>query len=214
MNIVARDDRKKGAGRVLASALPAAGMTLGLFLVMDQLVRVGEIELKAPERRVLASITPERKPSDPPRSDREQPVFIDVAPPPANVPVGKPDAQTIPFAPPVLSAPQADIPAGVLEPIRTAVRVIERERAIPVRNPIPDYPTRALSRELEGECEVAFSIDAAGRPYDINATCTDDVFARSSINAVERALFAARTKNGVPAGQENLVYPIQFTLND
>ncbi|MAK60723.1 MAG: hypothetical protein CMK09_07070 [Ponticaulis sp.] len=205
-----------GAGRrIVASFIPAAGLTLGLFVVMDRLVDVGEIVLPEPEFRTLASLTPPKdEPEEPDREKRDRFEPIEAAPPPKTDPLKPIEPGSVSFQVAEFRVPDVGDVRGKMAPIIQPVAVMVRERATPVRAPIPDYPQRALTSGLEGQCDVVFNIDAAGRPYDVEAECTDRIFLRSSENAVSKSLFAAKLKNGVPVGQENLVYPIQFTLND
>ena len=204
-----------GSGRILASLIPAAGLTLGLFVVMDRLVDVGEIILPEPEFRVLASITPSEDKVEEPVSDTRD-IFdpIDATPPPRRDPLKPLEPGSIVFQVADYRVPDVGEVRGELTPVIQTVSVMVRETATPIRAPTPDYPSRALMSGLEGSCDVVFNIDAAGRPFDVEANCTDRIFERSSENAVSKSLFAAKLKNGVPVGQENLVYPIQFTLND
>ena len=208
-------ERHQKSGRVSACFIPAAALTFGLFWVMSQLIEVKEVTLEAEKFRTLADIVlpveTQPLPEDESLSWTE---LTEVVPPPDNRKISKIEPGSLVFEISAPAVPVSRIPVGAMEPVRMVVTTIERERAIPVRHPVPDYPRRAQVNGLEGQCEVTFSIDAAGRPFGLAARCSDDVFARSSVQAVERALFAARVKNGVPVGQTNLVYPIHFELNE
>ncbi|MAT35764.1 MAG: hypothetical protein CMK06_11610 [Ponticaulis sp.] len=204
----------ESVGRLAAGLIPAAALTFGLFVAMDRLVDVGEVKLSEVELRPMASIVLPPEKADVLVRDRKPPEKLPDVVPPKTRAVTRQNPGEIVFDFAVFESPVSDLPIGVTEQVYQPVSIIGRERALAVRAPVPDYPQAALRRGLEGECEVVFSVDAAGRPYSASATCTDKIFVRSSETAVERALFAARTKNGVPVGQENLVYPIHFTLND
>ena len=199
--------------RLILSAFPAIGMTAGLFLIMDNLVRVDDIQISERNYRpIMESIVPE---IDVPviHHTRGDVRPIETAFIPAREPVVQTNPNQISFEVPVFQAPVISVPTGQIGPVTTG-RGFIREEAVAVRQPVPDYPSSALSRGLEGECEVVFAIDPAGRPYDLVANCTDEVFARSSVQAVRKALFAAKVSDGVPVGQKNLVYPIRYELND
>lgn len=214
---VLRDTRSDFSkiGRFAASFIPAAGLTFGLFWAMNQLVQVKEVVLETSEFRPLSNVVlPDEVPETIFETDTQKFDPVEVAPPPANTVIETPLLKGLVFQVSDYGAPVTTIPKGILEQVRVDVSPIGREMAIPIRQPVPDYPRRALERGLEGQCDVEFSIDAAGRPFGLVANCSDEVFARSSVQAVERALFAARVKDGVPVGQGNLVYPIQYDLND
>mgnify|MGYP001981554005 CR=1 FL=1 len=202
-------------GRLPASLISAAAITLGLFFVMDRLVDIGEVKLaERTYRSPMIHVLKPEKPLKPRAPDLSAPVPMDVTPPPRTQQVARLEAGDIFFAPPVIAEPVSAVPRTSMEQVIGPVRTIDRRTAVPVRNPVPDYPTRALTRNLEGHCNVTFSVDAAGRPYDLTADCSDEVFRSSSLRAVERALFAAKMSDGVPVGQDNLVYPIYYSLND
>lgn len=202
------------AGRLAASFIPAAAFTLCLFVVMDRLVSVGEVHLSERTVRPLVSITP--LPEEPQTLIRREPVerISEVQPPPRLDPVRRPNSGEIGLAPVELLTPTPEIDPGPVGDFAGTIVVIGRETGVPVRAPIVEYPHRALTRGIEGDCEVSFSIDAVGRPFGVSASCTDEIFARSSARAVEQTLFAAPVRNGVPVGQGNLVYPIQYRLED
>lgn len=202
------------AGRLAASFIPAAAFTLCLFVVMDRLVSVGEVHLSERTVRPLVRITP--LPEEPQTLNRREPIELisEVQPPPRMEPIRSPSSEGVVLEFSEFPAPEADFDPGAIGDLgRTEVR-FERATGVPVRAPIVEYPHRALTRGIEGDCEVSFSIDAAGRPFGVSASCTDEIFARSSARAVEQTLFAAPVRNSVPVGQGNLVYPIQYRLED
>lgn len=199
--------------RIFLSALPAIGLTVGLFLFMQTAVHVDEIKLKDQEYRpVLSVVLPEIE--EPIIRDKKPDVVVieDVAPPKYR-PQNPLETGPIEFGAVDLPSPDPVLVVGSLDNVMPSQMNFERERAVPVRRPVPDYPPVALRKGLEGSCEVNFSIDAAGRPFNVDAICTDRVFESSSERAVRKALFAAKVINGQPVGSDNLVYPIEYGLN-
>lgn len=84
----------------------------------------------------------------------------------------------------------------------------------PIGHPIFTYPSRAMEQGLEGNCAVSFSVDTRGRPYDVNAECSDTIFRREAVRAVSRMKFLpAVTENGRPGERENVIYPVEFGLS-
>lgn len=199
--------------RLFLSALPAIGLTGALFLFMQNAVNVDEIELKDQAfRPILSVVLPKVDPPIIREKVREIVIIEDVAPPNYR-PLNPLETGPIEFGVVELPSPDPILSAGSLEQFMPRQMAFERETAVPVRQPLPDYPPVALRKGLEGSCDVNFSIDAAGRPFNVEAICTDRVFESSSERAVRKAMFAAKVSNGQPVGQDNLVYPIVYDLN-
>ncbi|MBR9834458.1 MAG: TonB family protein, partial [Alphaproteobacteria bacterium] len=93
------------------------------------------------------------------------------------------------------------------------VAISDRD-AQPIRPPLPTYPTRAAERGVEGSCDVRFDVDTRGRPYNVQATCTDNVFKREAERAVSRVEFAPKIVRGAAAERKNVVYPLEFKLSN
>jgi len=55
-------------------------------------------------------------------------------------------------------------------------------------------------------------VDDRGKPYNVSATCTDNVFVREAERAVGNVEFAPKIIKGKPARRSNVVYPISFNL--
>lgn len=202
------------AGRLAASFIPAAAFTVCLFLVMDRLVSVGEIEFSERSFRPMVRVTPLPEQTENLFDNEPIELISEVQPPPRLDPVRSLSSERVVLDLQELPAPISEFNPGPIGNLGRTEVVIGRETGVPVRAPIVEYPRRALTRGIEGDCEVSFSIDAAGRPFGVSASCTDEIFARSSARAVEQTLFAAPVRNGVPVGQGNLVYPIQYRLED
>ena len=98
----------------------------------------------------------------------------------------------------------------------TAPSVTERgdRDAKPIQPPIINYPTRALERGITGSCEVAFHVDTSGRPYNIDAICTNNLFRREAMRALSRVEFTPKIINGTAVERRNVVYPLVFSLAD
>ena len=90
------------------------------------------------------------------------------------------------------------------------------ERPTPARRPsvIATYPKRAFERGIEGECEVIFSIDEFGSPFNIKPTCTNDVFLEEAKKAVARARFEIHVVDGSPHERHGVGQIITFELPD
>ena len=84
--------------------------------------------------------------------------------------------------------------------------------AQPIRPPVPSYPQRAWELGLSGSCDVRFDVDARGKPYNVVATCSDDIFKTEAERAVSRVEFAPQIVRGEAVERRNVVYPLDFNI--
>ena len=89
----------------------------------------------------------------------------------------------------------------------------EAEFVQPIQPPVPSYPLAALEANLEGACDVYFNVDEEGYTFDIRARCSHQSFCDEAKRAMTEVVFAPLVKDGKPAIRENVVYPIEFTLD-
>ncbi|MCA8901431.1 MAG: TonB family protein [Hyphomonas sp.] len=198
-----------GVSRFAASALPAAPMTVALFLAMNHLIRT-DLELPpALEMRPLPPLAmPE--PVDLTPNVRPKPVLNDVMdlPPPPAISTVRTDSAPMP--PVSLDPALPDLPLQAVSFTPLAASPIGERVPTPVRPPLPVYPTSQASRGAEGDCEVRFSLSPRGLPFDVVATCTDPGFEREARRAVSKAEFLPQIRDGQPVESHNLVYPLEF----
>lgn len=100
------------------------------------------------------------------------------------------------------------------EKARSFLEELEHSTPPRRRSVIATYPKRAAERGIEGKCEVAFSVDQSGIPFDIKPTCTNDVFLEEAEEAVARARFEVRIVNGSPRERHGVGQIITFDLPD
>ena len=197
--------------RFALGALPAAGVTAGLFLAMAGLIAVDFKPAEAETTRLIGTITPpaieeteiKKRPKPKPIETANQP------PPPPRLTASKSevDLPVLDF-PPVL--PKIDHgPVGELigKPV-----VYSEQQVLPIRPPLVTYPRPAIDRGIEGECSVSMDVSAKGRPYNVVAVCTDSVFEREAVRAVSRVEFRPRLIDGVAVERRNVIYPLSFSL--
>lgn len=84
--------------------------------------------------------------------------------------------------------------------------------ARPIEPPRPFYPVLASMVRLEGACIVRFTVNARGRPVEIEPSCTHIVFCQPAREGVGRAIFEPARLDGRPVNRPNVVYPIEFRL--
>jgi len=69
----------------------------------------------------------------------------------------------------------------------------------PLTKVAPDYPRRALSRHLEGDCTVEYTVLADGRvsdPQVVPGACEEQIFVRPSLAAAKDFVYQPRMING------------------
>ncbi len=200
------------ARRSLVALLPAAIVTGILYLAMDRMIIVEEVQLaKAPER-TLAVITPMIEDTTDPLPTRTQPERMDAVTPPPPPKLGiQRDNVVLPVVNLTGSAPKALDFVGIRKIAYPPAAIGDRGLVV-IRPPVPAYPSSAAVRRLEGKCDVRFDVDSRGRPFNVNAVCSDDVFKRAAERAVASAEFAPRIVDDRPVERRNVVYPVNFSL--
>ena len=193
----------------------AVPIVYALFMLMNYLISVKEVRLDESEQRVLSAITPQQQDSDVRVRQRSKPKRIDSAqkpPPPPKVSATK--SQIDLPTPRIEGAAPTDLNLGRMDSLAIDPVAISDRDAQPIRPPTPSYPQPAAERGTEGSCEVRFDVDTRGRPYNITATCTDNVFKREAERAVSKVEFAPKIIRGQAAERKNVVYPLEFKLAD
>ena len=119
-----------------------------------------------------------------------------------------PTPETIPFGPSSSPLVGQWYPAqGQMQ----AAMVLHGATGVPQRF-YRHFAAWAAERGIEGSCDVRFDVDTRGKPYNVEADCTDRVFKREAERAVSRVEFAPKIIRGQAAERRNVVYPLQFTL--
>jgi protein TonB len=199
-------------GRYIFSIVTGTIVTLSLLFVMQLLIATGVSALTKPrERAVLdfvrvkrnenlntADLTPE-KPPKPPETPPETP--------PQDLDNIDPDAPTIDIARPTVNA-NTDIggPGGM--------NIAEGDY-LPIVRVAPVYPSRALSRGLEGFVDMSFTVTSAGTVKDpIVLQSTSSLFERAATRAVLKFKYKPRVVDGVPVEVPGVKTRITFELED
>lgn len=87
---------------------------------------------------------------------------------------------------------------------------------LPIVTVQPQYPTRALSRGIEGWCLVSFTVTVNGtveNPVVVDADPVD-VFDNASLRAVTRFKFNPRVEDGEPVPVEGVQYLFRYNLDE
>ena len=198
--------------RYAFSILIGMVVTLSLLFVMQLLIASGKQALTDPrERHKLefvrvkrnenlntADFTPEKPPKPPETPPETPPQELD------NI---DPNAPTISIRPPQISA-DTNIggPGGM--------NIAEGDY-LPIVRVAPVYPTRALTRELEGFVDMSFTVTTAGTVKDpIVLQSTSSLFERAATRAVLKFKYKPRVVDGIPVEVVGVKTRITFVLED
>jgi protein TonB len=199
-------------GRYAFSIVIGTVVTLSLLFIMQLLIVTGKQALTDPrERHKLEfvrvkknenlntqDLTPE-KPPKPPETPPETP--------PQDMDNIDPDAPSIDVGRPEISA-NTDIggPGGM--------NIAEGDY-LPIVRVAPVYPSRALSRGLEGFVDMSFTVTTTGTVKDpIVLQSTSSLFERAATRAVLKFKYKPRVVDGVPVEVSGVKTRITFELED
>ena len=199
--------------RLLVGVVIAIPIVLALFLIMNMLISVDEIEMPDGESRTLAAITPQNQDSEVRTRTRSQPKRIDSAakPPPPPKQSATKSSINLP-TPKIDGAVPQNIDMGRMNALAIDPVAVSDRDAQPIRPPTPSFPQRAAERGISGTCDVRFDVDTRGKPYNIQATCSDNIFKSEAERAVSRVEFAPKIVRGQAVERRNVVYPLEFKL--
>lgn len=200
-------------GRFLVSFAIAAPIAVAIFLLMNALISVDEITLNTKETRMLTAITPQSQDSDVRTRQRAKPQRIESAakPPPPPKQSATKSSINLP-TPRIEGAVPQNLDLGRMKSLAIDPVAVSDRDAQPIRPPTPSYPQRAQERGLSGSCDVRFDVDTRGKPYNVQATCTDSVFKQEAERAVGRVEFAPKIVRGKAVERRNVVYPLEFNI--
>lgn len=85
--------------------------------------------------------------------------------------------------------------------------------AAPIKPPLPRYPRRAAELGKNGSCEVRFDVSKEGKPVNIEAECTSNLFKSEAERAVSEVEFDPLIYKGKPYVRTGVVYPLEFTIS-
>jgi protein TonB len=199
-------------GRYAFSIVIGTVVTLSLLFIMQLLIVTGKQALTDPrERHKLEfvrvkknenlntqDLTPE-KPPKPPETPPETP--------PQDMDNIDPDAPTIDVPRPTVTA-NTDIggPGGM--------NIAEGDY-LPIVRVAPVYPSRALSRGLEGFVDMSFTVTTTGTVKDpIVLQSTSSLFERAATRAVLKFKYKPRVVDGIPVEVSGVKTRITFELED
>lgn len=199
--------------RYLAAILAAAGITIGLFYLMQSLISGGEGAMSEPVRGSVLDFvrTPEpeqvqekeRKPERPP--EPEQPPE-DLPQPQMDTNVETDMGGSYDFSANVDAA--ADIGNGA------SLQASDGEY-LPIVKVQATYPRRALQRGIEGYVVVEFTVTRQGTVRDpvVVQAEPEGIFEQSALDAVMKFKYKPRVIDGEPVEVEGVQNRMTFEMN-
>jgi len=199
--------------RLCIVAVPASVITGSLFALMQSAVEVDDF---SPPEQVGYVLEPYINPPiiEDPLPEKIKPQRPDIVDPPPRAPnlvkdINVADAPQIDYYGKV-PADYGDADLDLVKP-RRATSVIDRT-ILPITPPVPNYPSAAAKRGLEGSCDVFLSVSIRGEPFNVRADCTDRVFESAARKAVQKVKFAPQIRDGLPVTVTGVVYPLEFRM--
>ncbi len=197
-------------GRYAFAIVIGSVVTVGLLFIMQLLIASGEKALTTPrERHQLEFVRVKRnervntedfQPEKPPKPPEVPPEV-----PPQDMDSVDPSAPTVNVPPPTV-AQNVDIggPGGM--------NIAEGDY-LPIVRVAPVYPSRALSRGIEGHVDLSFTVTTAGTVKDpVVIESTSSLFDRAAIRAVLKFKYKPRVVDGQPVEVPNVKTRITFKI--
>ena len=196
--------------RFLFSSVGGAAMAIALTLGLAALIQ-SDFEAQERVEIEIGLINPiVDDVSLGPRPDRQPKPYkqVDVPPPPPSLDVVKSTEPDGPVADPVM------IPKMKFEEPRihqTIFKIDDQnvDCEICIAPQMPPSATRS------GHCNLRLSVNSAGNPYDVKiADCSESLFARNAIKAVQRFKYRPKIVDGTPVDMHGVRAVITYNLVD
>lgn len=179
--------------RLISSLIPAVIVTLGLLLLMHFLIESNMKEPEEVEEFKIPEITMDKREVteefDTTKVDKPE----EVEEPPPEVP--EPEFDTPDLDNSVAVAPKV----GVKVNIGGVGGFNSDGDYLPIVKVNPKYPSRALSRGIEGYCTVSYTVTTTGETRDVAENdCPNKIFLSASIRAAEKFKYKPKVIDGEP----------------
>lgn len=191
--------------------LLALGVTFGLFFLMQFLIaigqeqptrseaiRIGDISIPEIQLQVMRS---EPRPQEPDMPEQlpelPQQEFDSTAPVTDNLTIGQVNIQT--------ASLDANASIGINDTEMLPIVIIQ-----------PQYPTRALTRGIEGWVHVMFTVTPTGNVVNPVVVDADppEIFNNAALRAVERFRYNPRVVRGEPVAVDGVQYVLRFNISE
>ncbi|MEJ2601732.1 MAG: energy transducer TonB [Gammaproteobacteria bacterium] len=198
--------------RYLIAIVSGVAVTFGLLFLMQLLIETGESALTDPKKRYFLEFVrvkrqevvnmEEPKPEKPPKPQQPPPD----TPPPSQDDID-PNAPAINVRPPSTSTDVSISGPGSLS--------YTDGEYLPIVRVAPIYPSRALSRGIEGYVDLEFTVTTAGTVKDpVVIYTTSSLFNRAAVRAVLKFKYKPRVVDGQPVEVPGVKTRIRFELED
>ncbi len=194
--------------RFLSVAVPACIVTAGLFVVMAGLISE---EFQPQDAIEIAELQ---------INPQVEEVIIDEQ----RVKIAKLERVETPPAPPIIERVKSAKPTEAIVEVTGSTDVFKPTQislpaptaiigdAGPTVRVAPQMPPKA---QRSGHCMMRFNVSAEGIPYNVEATsCSERLFARPSVRAVQQWKYAQKIEDGRPVGRSGVKTRISFKLTD
>lgn len=195
--------------RLLSSLVPAGITTLCLLLLMHFLIESNMEEPKEGEEYRIPEIT---------MDDREVSEEFDKSKPDKPEEVQEPPPE---IPEPEFEAPDIDNSIAVAPKAQVKVNIggiggfSSDGEYLPIVKVAAGYPSRALSRGIEGYCTVMYTVTTTGDTKDVQeADCPERVFLSSSIKAAKKFKYKPKVIDGQPVEVPGVRNRFTFELED
>jgi len=199
--------------RLLVGAPLAAIITFLLFTLMQILIFEDGTPLEdaGDDIRISISEAPEEIQARTRDQNIDEVEEVTPPPPPPDIERARADQPNESLSTVVGGLPEFDRPSLAGGDI--SFDVSDRDAQPLVRIP-PQYPPRAAERGLEGQCSVQFDVSPDGNPTNVSIMrCTNSVFERESIRAVERWRYEPRVQDGVAQWRRGVQTQFDYNLD-
>lgn len=199
--------------RSLFSLAGATGVTLGLFLLMYQLVQFDPVEPGTQSgtvdfqfRQVIPETTPPPPPDEPTKPDKPKPL-----PPVKDLNIVSP-TEPVRSVPDMTMTQGPGVPVSLDNPGTAAGRGGSLLATVRVQ---PPYPRRAALAGTTGWVKVSFTVTPQGTVVDPRVVASEPprVFDNAALGAIVKWRFRPRTVNGEPV-RVRATQTFQFSLDD
>lgn len=198
--------------RYVISIVSGVAVTFGLLFLMQFLIETGESALTDPQKRYFLDFVrvkkeeivnvEEPKPEKPPKPQQPPPD----TPPPSQDEID-PNAPAINVRPPSSTTDVSISGPGSLS--------YTDGEYLPIVRVAPIYPSRALSRGIEGYVDLEFTVTTAGTVKDpVVIYSSSSLFNRAAMRAVLKFKYKPRVVDGQPVAVPGVKTRIRFELEE
>ena len=204
--------------RMTLSFMAALFMTLGLFLVMESLVSLGQASFEKPPSPSMVEFIRLNQHSDLNLKNRELPKKEPPKTPPARPAMDYSESQQsndVPRSALRVERPGLSSELGLKGGLALGNMPMDRD-TVPIVRVEPMYPARAAQRRIEGWVIVEFSIGKIGTVKNVKVVDSEPgtVFDRAALSSVSKWKYKPRVDNGVAVATHGHQTKITFKLDN